>query len=35
MSIIKSGEFPFDAMINLFFSRNVLNYFKAEAERRK
>lgn len=35
MHIVKSGEFPFESMVNLFFSRNVLNYFKTETEKRK
>jgi len=34
MNIVRSGEFPFDSMVNMFFARDVLNKFKAEAERR-
>jgi len=34
MRIVKSGEFPFEPMIDLFFSRNVLNQFKLEAEQK-
>jgi len=34
MKIVKSGEFPFESMVNLFFARSVLNQFKLEAEKR-
>jgi len=34
MKIAKSGEFPFESMIDLFFTRSVLNQFKQEAEQR-
>jgi carbon monoxide dehydrogenase subunit G len=33
--IVRSGAFPFDAAVNLFFARDVLNKFKAEVERRE
>jgi carbon monoxide dehydrogenase subunit G len=35
MKIVKSGEFPFESMVNLFFSRDVLTQFKKEVERRR
>jgi len=35
MKIVRSGSFPFDSMVNLFFARSVLNTFKAESEKRK
>ncbi|HUT53179.1 MAG TPA: SRPBCC family protein [bacterium] len=33
--IVRSGSFPFDAAVNLFFARDVLNKFKQEVERRE
>lgn len=33
--IVQSGAFPFDAVVNLFFARSVLNNFQAEVARRK
>jgi hypothetical protein len=35
MKIVRSGDFPFDAMINLFFARDVLTKFGREVKRRK
>lgn len=34
MRIVKSGEFPFESMVNTFFCRDVLNKFQDEIERR-
>ena len=35
MKIVRSGSFPFDAMVNLFFARDVLNKFELEVEKRR